>query len=64
MPISVDKLISICVQLAREGCHIVKEYYFSKDIKKYNKSPNDPVTEVSIFKYRPTSKSRPSSLRD
>ena len=44
--VNMAHLLSLTVQLASEGCSIVKNSYNNQDIKKFMKGANDPVTEV------------------
>ena len=60
MSIKISKLISISMQLAQEGCQIVKDSYLNKQVKTFQKAEDDPVTEVFFYHIvRLISKSKP-----
>ena len=44
--LKMGEFISVASQLAYSACEIIKEASQNKDLKKYNKGFNDPVTEV------------------
>ena len=56
--INPQKLLSISLKLAEESCKIIKNSYMSKEVKKFWKAENDPVTEVTLHLSRPISKSK------
>lgn len=48
------------MQLAQEGCQIVKDSYLNKQVKTFQKAEDDPVTEVFFYHIvRLISKSKP-----
>lgn len=44
--VTLGELIQYCVKLAQEATKITGQCYQNTDVRKYNKGPNDPVTEA------------------
>jgi|LakMenEpi03Aug12_release.lakeMendotaPanAssembly.Ray.scaffolds.fasta_scaffold5577250_1 hypothetical protein len=49
MSLCSRKFLSISLQLGMEACNIIKQFSIDKNLKKYEKAPDDHVTEVNIL---------------